>query len=100
MIRDIQVDADKLHDFLVSCGVHPQTRKLEELINHLERIIAIRVGKQYIGVETVDDIVVGVANINGIIERQELPDDILRGYYVYRDGKIILDEKLRQKIWG
>jgi len=100
IIRDVELDAKELYDFLVSCNVQPSSKKLEELIRQLDNIVAIRNGKEYIGVETVDGIVVGYSNIDGIIPRQTLPEDVLRGYYRYDNGKITLDEKLRQKIWG
>ena len=100
MIEDIKVDVKKLYDYLDSCNVTPTRKALGPLIKDLEKIIAIRKNKKYIGIDTVDGIIVGYADVDGIVEYQELPEDVLRGYYRYENGKIILDEKLRLKIWG
>jgi len=100
ILGDIKDDVQKLNDFLIACNITPKKKSLKELIKDLDKIIAIKKGEKYIGIETVDGVVCNIANIDGIVKKQDLPADILRGYYLYKDGKIILDEKLRQKIWG
>jgi antitoxin component YwqK of YwqJK toxin-antitoxin module len=92
---------DKLYDFLLSCDVTPKNKKLETLINSLNDIIAMKKNKLFYGVSLdKNNIVKQVYDINGLVENKgQLPDDILRGYYYYENGKILLDENLRRKLW-
>ncbi len=100
LIREMDDVADRLYRFLLSCGVKPETKTLYGMIRDLDKIVAIRKDKSYIGVTTDSDGIINkVAEIDGILQKQELPADILRGYYRYENGNYVLDEALRQKIW-
>ena len=92
---------EKLYAFLLSCGVVPKNKKLETLINSLDQIIAIKNKKTYYGIDfDENNVIKQISFIKGIVENKgELPSDILRGYYCYNNGKIILNENLRKKLW-
>lgn len=101
MIDELEAISSKLSRFLESCGVKPKDRTIHNQLEQLDEVIALRSGRSYIGLQTQPDgVITGFVAVNGIVEEQALPPDLLRGYWRYRDGKIELDEELRQKIWG
>lgn len=89
-----------LEKFLNECNVEVSSKTLYSMIRGLDKIIAIRKGKSYIGVTlNSNGYVQKINKIDTIVAEQELPTDILRGYYKIEDGKLILDEQMREKLW-
>jgi len=102
VLDELDLFLNKFYDYLISCGVQPKNKKLKTLIDCLDEVIAMKENKTYYGVDIDNDnIVKNIFVVQGIVENcSKLPSDILRGYYYYKKGKIVLDEKLRQKLWG
>ena len=99
VIEALKHTTNELYDFLVSCNVSPKSKKLKDLLNSLDEIVAIKKDKKHLGVHLKNGYVDSIIPIDGIIEEQELPIDIKRPYYRYEKGKIFLDEKKRRRLW-
>lgn len=99
VIETLKYTTNELYDFLISCNVSPKSKKLKDLLNGLNEIIAIKKDKKYLGVHLKKGYVDSIIPIDGIIEEQELPNDIKRPYYRYEKGRILLDEKKRRRLW-
>lgn len=102
VLDELDVFLEKFYEYLISCGVQPKNKKLKTLITCLDELIAMKEDKTYYGVDVdSNNIIKNIFVVQGIVENNiKLPNDILRGYYHYEKGKIVLDEKLRQKLWG
>ena len=103
--KDIQELSDKLINFLEQCNVKiPKLQKEQSfysLLNKLDRVVAIRKDKTYYGVETDSSgYIKKIIDIDGIIEKMDIPSDINKGYYRYENGNFILDERMKEEIWG
>lgn len=87
----------RLELFLQNCGVSYESRSLIDLVNKLDEVIAVRENKKYISLETnKEGYVTGFGDLDGILDvtdGKELPDDLLRGYYKYENGDLVLDER-------
>lgn len=92
---------DKLYLFLLECDVKPKDKKLSTLVKSLDSIIAMKKDKTYYGVKFDENKVINnILEVDGIVlNSNDLPLDLLRGYYKYEKGKIVLDEILRTKLW-
>lgn len=100
LINDLEIINNKLYHFLVDCGVQPKDRKLSTLVELLDDILVIKSNKQYLGIQTnkqgyVTDIIV----IDGVLEYTPMPDDVKKGYYKLIDNKLVVDEKMKVKLW-
>lgn len=100
LINDLEIINNKLYHFLVDCGVQPNDRKLSTLVGLLDDILVIKRNKQYLGVQTnkqgyVTDVIV----IDGVLEYTSMPDDVKKGYYKLIDNKLVVDEKMKVKLW-
>lgn len=100
LINDLEIINNKLYHFLVDCGVHPNDRKLSTLVGLLDDILVIKGNKKYLGVQTnkqgyVTDVIV----IDGVLEYTPMPDDVEKGYYKLIDNKLVVDEKMKVKLW-
>lgn len=91
---------NELIKFLNDCGIELTSKTFNSAIRKLQEVIAIRKEKSYIGL-TLNDLgyVRKFNEIDTIIEKQNLPEDILRGYYKIENGKIVLDERMKEKLW-
>ncbi len=99
-IEIIDTINEKLYTFLDSCGVVVNDRTTANMLSLLENVIAIKKNKSYTGVTFSDDgVITNLNKIDGIVVTEDFPSDILRGYYKYDNGKIKIDEILRQKLW-
>lgn len=94
-VIDSLIDTNKkLELFLNECNVSTPNKTLKSMIEKLEEIIAIRNNKTYMAVSlNVDGYITNLTKVDGILELQPFPVDILRGYYKYVNGQLILDER-------
>lgn len=101
IVRDMDDLAMKLQTFLLEHGVKPSDSKLSSLVKSFNDLNVIVPGKKYYHFEiNKEGYIKDFSQFGAAIESKEtLPVDITRGYYRVEDGKIVLDEKQRQKLW-
>lgn len=100
IVRDMDDLALKLQKFLVANGVTPSDSKITSLIESFEHLNIIKPGEKYIHFTiSKDGYISGEGEFGAIVEKQELPADIFRGYYKVENKKIVLDEQQRHKLW-
>ena len=97
-IEDIDKISNELIDFLEDCNISlsikDKSKSFKYLVSRLNEIIAIRKDRKYYAVQLDENgYIISLSNVDGILQEQELPEDILRGYYIYEDGKFVLDER-------
>jgi hypothetical protein len=87
----------RLELFLQNCGVKYESNSLIDLVNKLDEVIAVRENKKYVSLETDNKgYVTSYGRLDGVLEAsdsEELPQDLLRGYYKYENNKLVLDER-------
>jgi hypothetical protein len=101
LVLDLDALAKKIQVFLIEHSVKPKDSRLSSLIEALEDLNIIIPGVQYHHF-TLDTkgYITDIGNFGNIVEKTEvLPVDVTRGYYKIQNGKIVLDEKQRQKLW-
>jgi len=93
-LEDLDYINLRLAEFLEDCGVDVKNKSLYSMINRLDDVVAVKDNKKYYSIQVDENnYITSVNKMDGIIEQQELPEDILRGYYVYQDGSFKIDEK-------
>ena len=98
--RDITKLARSLQEYLTSCGVTPADNKLSTLIEALHETKTIKQGVDYLHLRVnADGYITELEEFGDVIIKEKLPADITRGYYKPVNGKPILDELMRRKLW-
>ena len=99
--EDLEEAVDLLAKYLQSCGIDLTSKTLFADIKRLNDVIAIKKSKQNLDMNVNDTgYITNILDIKEIVEKQQVPVDVLRGYYKYENGKIVLDERRRQELWG
>lgn len=101
IVRDMDDLAMKLQTFLLEHGVKPSDSKLSSLVKSFDNLNIIIPEKEYYHFKlSKEGYIKEFTEFGAVVEsNQELPSDVTRGYYKVEDGKIVLDEKQRQKLW-
>lgn len=101
LVRDMDDLAMKLQTFLLEHGVKPSDSKLSSLVKAFDDLNIIIPGKEYYHFEiSKDGYIKDFAEFGAVVQSdQVVPVDVTRGYYKVEGGKIVLDEKQRQKLW-
>lgn len=101
IVKDIDELAANLQKFLIEGGVKPEDSKLTSLVKAFERLLVIAPQKEYHHfITNKDGFIIDVETFGAVIEKDgELPPDIFRGYYKIVEGKLVLDEAQRRKLW-
>lgn len=101
LVLDLDSIAKKIQVFLIEHGVTPNDSRLSSLVKSLEDLNIIVPTKEYYHFRLdKNGFIREVGDFGGIVEKKEtLPVDITRGYYKIENGKIVLDEAQRQKLW-
>ena len=100
IVRDMDDLALKLQKYLVENGVTPSDSKITSLVESFEKLNVIKPDTEYIHFTiSKEGYISGEEEFGAIVEKQELPADIFRGYYKVEDEKIVLDEEQRHKLW-
>lgn len=98
--RQVKKLAKALHEYLLSCGVIPKDGKLSTLIAEVDNIKAIKPGIEYIHLKVnKNGYITQFEDFGDVIEKIQVPADITRGYYKVVDGKLVVDELMRRKLW-
>lgn len=97
---ELELMKNKIESFLKDCNIEVTSKTFWSMLKKLDEVIAVRKDKSYIGV-TLNDrgYVTTINSIDTIIDEQELPMDILRGYYKIENGKLVVDELMKDKLW-
>ncbi len=100
IVRDIDDLALKLQKFLVENGVTPSDSKITSLVESFNKLNVLKPSVEYIHFTLGEGgYISGEQPFGAVVEKQELPADIFRGYYKVEDKKIVLDEEQRHKLW-
>ena len=100
IVRDMDDLALKLQKYLVENGVTPSDSKITSLVESFNKLNVIKPDTEYIHFTISEEgYISGEEKFGAIVEKQELPADIFRGYYKVEDKKIVLDEEQRHKLW-
>lgn len=101
IVLDLDSLAKKIQVFLIERGVTPKDSRLSSLVQALEDLNIIVPSKEYYHFRLdKNGFIKEVGDFGGIAEKkQALPVDVTRGYYKIENGKIVLDEAQRQKLW-
>ena len=87
----------RIKKFLKDCNVDYNSETLMDLVNNLDKVIAVKEDKNYISLETNEKgYVTSFNKLDGIIDINKygnLPDDLLKGYWKYEKGELKLDKK-------
>ena len=99
--EELEEVIDKFVSYLESCNVSVDSKTFNNCLRRLDDVVAMRKDKKYLGVSVNENgYITDIVSVDGIIEKQVTPSDLLRGYYKYEKGKFLLDVKMREKIWG
>jgi hypothetical protein len=93
--------AEKIIIFIRSKGVEVKSSKFSDILKGLEELYVLQKQKEYIAVDLDRKGFIKLYNnMDEIIEAQDLPEDILRGYYKIKNNKVVLDKKRQKELWG
>jgi hypothetical protein len=102
LFKHVEKHVDILYNFLVSCGLKPKDKQLSTLTEALKEVKALKPTVQYIAYQI---------NGNGFVDKaidmvtftevNDVPKDILRGYYkVDEKGNLVIDYGRKAILWG
>lgn len=99
IISDIDLWSNQLRTFLDANGIEAKNKKLYELIDLVKSLKVKLKNTKYVSlVLDSNGYIVGINKMDDFVEYDGLPSDIADGYYLYKEGKIILDEERQRQI--
>lgn len=101
ILNDLDSFLKRVNATLADFGIHEDIKKLSELENFLKRIRILKPKESYIGVTLdVDGYIKTVQPLHDFVIKQDVPRDILQGYYKILNGVIFLDSTRQALLWG
>jgi hypothetical protein len=102
ILQELELHIERLHNFLLSCGIKPKDKKLSTLTEALKEVKALKPNVNYIAYKVNEygfiDNAVKMATFTQV---NQLPVDILRGYYrIDTKGNLVVDYARKNVLWG
>lgn len=100
VLKEVEDLIVTLTKFLQERGVSVSSTKIADLLAALERLQTVDQNKTYISVQLDKNGYVKLYNkMDALLQNQDIPDDLIRGYYKIKKNKPFLDKKRQEQLW-
>ncbi len=101
ILQDLEKFVRDVNDYLREHSVNLKVNNLQGVLDALHQLRVLKPSQEYIGV-TLDSegYIKSVQPLHDFVVKQDVPIDILQGYYKILNGVIRLDPKRQALLWG
>lgn len=101
LLKEVDDFLDDLIKYIEENGGKVRGKKLGDIKEGLHRLNVVNPKKSYFAFDLNENgFVYGYNKVDAIVENQEIPEDILRGYYKIKRNKLVLDKNRQNQLWG
>lgn len=100
LLNDLEELIKNVNATLTTYGVNEKITTLSDLQNLLDRLRVLKPKDEYLGVTLDSDgFIVEINPLHDFVVKQDVPEDVLRGYYKIQNGVIYLDKERQALLW-
>lgn len=100
ILQDLSKLLADVNIYLYTNGIKERVDDLSDILVVLNKLRVLKPSQNYLGV-TLDSngYIVDIAPLHDFVLEQDVPSDILRGYYKIQDGLLYLDKERQALLW-
>ena len=101
ILQDLEKFVKDVNDYLREHSVNLKVNNLQDVLDALHQLRVLKPSQEYIGVTLDNDgYIKTVQPLHDFVIKQDVPTDILQGYYKILNGVIFLDNTRQALLWG
>lgn len=101
ILQDLEKFVKDVNDYLREHSVNLKVNNLQGVLDALHQLRVLKPSQEYIGVTLDSDgYIKSIQPLHDFVIKQDVPKDILQGYYKILNGVIFLDSTRQALLWG